>query len=242
MQTTTRRVVSLLLAVAAITITITPVIAHADYGSGTWGGPVGSPTQSASWATPNVVVGIAGDSIVARCQADLAAKLLTEGGITLAVRSWSGQNTANTVTWAQSLTYKPDFLVIATGTNDIFDPTVMAGEIATMKAAMPAGSTLVWTDVQASRPATDLADQRNSGWVNAEVHQALPAAQVVDWAAAVAALAGSTRPGIAYYLQDGVHPWAAAGVGHGDGCAFWAEVQMQTLRPLLGIVAKRGHK
>lgn len=245
MTHTLRRAAAMLLAVIALTVAPN-LTAHADYGSGAWGGPTGTPTQDAAWGTPGVVVGIAGDSITNRCAPELRAALLTEAGVVLAVRAWSGQNTANTRAWALSLTYKPQILIMATGTNDIFDPPVMAGEIAAVKAGLPATTTLVWTDVHAARAAypaaTQLADQRNSGWVSNQIHAALPANQVVDWAAASAALAGTGRPGIAYYYQDGVHPWAAAGTGHGDGCAFWAEVQMWTLRPLLGITAKRARR
>lgn len=241
MNRTLRRAATVLAAVSALLCA--PIAASADFGSGNWGGPVGTPVQDPTWATPGVVVGIAGDSITNRCAPELRSKLLTEAGVVLAVRAWSSQNTANTVDWVLSLTHKPQFLVMATGTNDIFDPTVMAGEIAALKAGLPPTTTLVWTDVHAARPATALADQRNSGWVNTAIHGALPPAQVVDWSAATAALAGTGRPGLAYYYQDGVHPWAEAGpspYNHGDGCLFWAEVQMQTLRPLLGIAAKRG--
>ena len=243
MNRTLRRIATALVAITALTAGPAALTAHADYGSGTWGGAVGAPVQDAAWATPGVVVGVAGDSITNRCAPELRSKLLAEAGVTLAVRAWSGQNTANTVTWALSLTHKPDILILATGANDIFDPAVIAGQYATLKAGLPATTTLVATDVHVSRPATAVADQRNSGWVNNQIHDALPAEQIVDWAAATAALAGTGRPGIAYYYQDGAHPWAEAGAlpyNHGDGCGFWAEVQMQTLRPLLGITAKRG--
>lgn len=241
MNRTLRRATTLLAAALALIAGPAITTAHADYGSGTWGGWIGTPTTDAAWSTPGVVVGIAGDSITNRCQSELRTALQTEAGVTLAVRAWSGQNTHYTVNWALSLTYKPTYLLMAAGTNDVFNPPAMAAEIARLKAGMPL-TTILWTDVHAARPATALADQRNSGWINNQIHDAIPAEHVVDWAGSVAALAGSTRPGLAYYLEDGVHPWMNAGTGHGDGCAFWAEIQMQTLRPLLGITAKRGRR
>jgi hypothetical protein len=71
------------------------------------------------------------------------------------------------------------------------------------------------------RPAYLASDIRNSGQVNAAIYASNP--NVIGWTPALTSAVGRGRP-LSYYLQDGVHPWAAAGTGHGNGCAYWAGV------------------
>jgi hypothetical protein len=93
---------------------------------------------------------------------------------------------------------------------------------------VPEPESLLWVSVEVARTkldaATQLADQRNTGWVNAQIYGSLPPAQVVPWAESLAAAARAGRPGWAYYLDDGVHPTTEARPGKGDGCAFLAAV------------------
>lgn len=224
--------------VAPVAVTTSPFRAAladtTDYGSGTWGGPVGSPLQTANWTDPNLVVGIVGDSITMRCYPKLQTRLAATGR-DLAVYAYSGQNTQGLVNWAVSLTYKPDLMILAGGTNNIFDPPNMAAQISRMKADSPT-TNLVWVDTYAARvsqtAAVQLNDVRNSGWVNQQIHAAFAPDHVVDWNANLGATIGRGLP-ISYYLQDGVHPWNGAGTGHGDGCDNWAVVIMNTISPLL---------
>jgi hypothetical protein len=218
---------SRVLAAAASAVALfvgTSVPAEADFGSGTLGnwqalthGIVGN------WSTADV--GIIGDSITTRCYRPLWTSV-TKQGKTLAVNYWSGRPTAPTVDWLLSQPTLPRVLIVASGSNDIFDPRPVGAQVARLKAGLPRGTTLLWVDVQVSRTryssAVQVADQRNSMWVDNQLRENLPKAQIVPWSWWFA----SNPNRLAYYLQDGVHPWAAAGTGHGDGCAFWASVIM----------------
>jgi hypothetical protein len=75
-----------------------------------------------------------------------------------------------------------------------------------------AGSTrtVYWVNVQASRTsqsaAVQLADQRNSGWINlqlADAQKRYPNLKIVHWAEFLAAKPSRLTP--AMYLRDGVH-------------------------------------
>ncbi|TCO18065.1 hypothetical protein EV652_11693 [Kribbella steppae] len=223
-----------ILATAATAVALfvgTSVPAQADFGSGTLGnwqamshGIVGS------WSTADV--GVVGDSITTRCYRSLGT-LVARQGETLAVNYWSGRPTAPTVDWILAQPRLPRVLVVQSGSNDIFDPRPVSAQVARLKARLPAGTILLWVDVQVSRTrypaAVQLADQRNSMWVNNQLRENLPKAQIIPWSWWLA-----SNPGrIGYYLQDGVHPWTVAGSGHGDGCAFWAVVMMTVVGPAI---------
>lgn len=204
-----------------------------DYGSGALGDWSGmSHAVSANWAHPRVA--IVGDSITARGRTKLAALLLAEFGTDLAYDYWSSRPTAPAVDALLARGLWPEVLVMATGANDIFDPTVMPAQIQRVLAAAPATTTVVWVDVQVCRtsqtPTVQLADQRLSMAVNNHIYgSGVP--HVVNWSWWLAGNALAWRT--PYYLQDGVHPWPTAINGHGDGVAFWADILMRTIRPLL---------
>jgi hypothetical protein len=209
----------------------TSVPAQADFGSGTLGnwqamthGIVGN------WSSAEV--GLIGDSITTRCYRSLLP-LVARQGESLAVNYWSGRPTAPTVDWLVARPTLPRVLLVQSGSNDIFDPRPVSAQVARLKARLPAGTTLLWIDVQVARTrypaAVQLADQRNSMWVNSQLRENLPKSQIIPWSWWF-----SSNPSrLTRYLQDGVHPWAAAGTGHGDGCAFWAAVIMAVAGPVI---------
>jgi hypothetical protein len=202
-----------------------------NYGSGVYPGPTTSVIQDPGWASSSLQWGMVGDSITYRCAPELRAAFSAKG-INLAIRANSGADMDAINTWLESLTYMPDRIIVAGGTNNVFDPFSMKAEIARTKAAIGLGTELVWVDTYVGRSATLADDIRNSGQVNDAIHAAVPADHVVDWLANLTSTRGRGLA-ISYYLQDGVHPWVSAGTGHGDGCANYAAVVMNTVTPLL---------
>ncbi|MFC0626273.1 SGNH/GDSL hydrolase family protein [Kribbella deserti] len=203
-----------------------------DFGSGSIGdwtsqanGTIGDVTVSDG--DPVADVFIVGDSLTTLGRSDIIAAVNAEGR-SAAVNYWSGRPTAPAVNWVLSLTTKPKILVMATGTNDIFDPSVMSAQITRLLAGLPSTTKVLWVDTHASRwarPAdVQVADQRNSGWVNVQIHDKMGPAQVIPWSMWLQYRGPAY---ITHYLSDGVHPKA------GTGTAFWAEVIMKSLRPLL---------
>lgn len=151
-----------------------------------------------------------GDSITVATARGLAESLLADG-ITTAVNAWSGRPTTPAVDALEAWVADygaPRRLVMALGTNDIFDPSVMAAQIERVMGIVGPQRTVIWPTVQASRSrqptSVQVADQRNSGWVNAQIVEASgrhPNLQVVDWSAFLAA-----KPSrLTAYLSDGVH-------------------------------------
>src|SRR6266536_2078007 len=153
----------------------TSVPAEADFGSGTLG----------NWqALSQAIVGIIGDSITTRCYRSLGT-LVAKQGKTLAVNYWSGRPTTPTVDWLLSQPKLPKVLLVASGSNDIFDPRPFGAQVARLKAGLPYGTTLLWVDVQVSRTryssAVQLTDPRNSLWVDNQLRENLPKSQIVPW-------------------------------------------------------------
>lgn len=186
-----------------------PSSARANYGSGELGD---WPSQShGTWgdlATAKVV--IVGDSLTTATWPETST-WLNANGITNAGGYWSGRPTAGVgaaVDWALSLSVKPSILVMATGTNDIMDPLPLTTYIRKLKAGLPATTRLIWVDVQASRPAYPVADQRNSMWVNTQIRTEIPAGDVCGWSIGFASKPSRIT---AYLKPDGVH--TVTGVG-----------------------------
>lgn len=227
---TARRAVraALIIISAAAFITAGVIKASADYGSGTlapWQtlthAMVGDWVDTPYDGDPTADVGLIGDSITTGSWTALRDALDLKGK-TLAVNYWSGRPTTPAVDFALSLTTPPPVLIMATGTNDIFDPTVMAAQVARLRAGMPATTQIYWVDVQAARAATATADQRNSGWINVQIREGCTApCKVIPWSVWFA----SNPSRIGLYLSDGVHPKA------GSGSAFWAAVLSGAVYP-----------
>lgn len=194
-----------------------------DYGSGPIGAWTGNPHgyEGASLDVADVL--IVGDSITTRGKEELTAALAVEGK-TLGVAYWSGRPTTPAVDYVLSATVLPPYLIMACGSNDVFTPPVMEAQIHRLvDVTLPGVQHLLWVDVQVSRPAFALADQRNSGYINNQIRNVLPKSHVIPWSEWFAA--NPARLG-QYLDSGGVHPI------NGVGTNFWAEVIMQKLRPL----------
>jgi hypothetical protein len=216
-----------------------------DYGSGLLGSWAGlNHAVTSNWATARV--GLVGDSITSVGYDQLATALSAEYGATLAYDWWSGRPTAPAVDALLARDLWPEVLVMATGSNDIYSPFgtasgpsptttlgIVGDQIRRVLDAAPTTTQVVWVDVQVCRTSktttVQTADQRLSQAVNNQIHATAP--HVVPWSWW---LANSSMGGrLGSYLKDGVHPWDGPGAGHGDGTAFWCEIVMKTLRPLL---------
>lgn len=206
---------ALLATLTVLLVAIAAVPANAGYGSGdlgtTW--QYQPPTTTGAAAGADVL--LVGDSITARCWPALRDQLRTQGH-RLAVNYLSGRTTASGVDWLAAQHTVPPLVVLELGTNDIFNPPVMAQEAQRAYQSVPDTTGLLWVDVYAVRTrypvAVQLADSRNSAWVNTLIRGQVPAAHVIPWSTAFAA-----KPSrIGMYLEDGVHPKP------GVGCAFWA--------------------
>jgi hypothetical protein len=200
-----------------------------DYGSGTLGewqklhhgfyNPSGKPFA-------DVDLLLVGDSITNRGKEEFVASMKTNHGADVAVNFWSGRPTTPAVDYLLSATKLPPRVIMATGTNDIMDPSVMQGQIQRVLNNLAARSepvTLWWVDVQASRPAYAVADQRNTGWVNNQIHDAIGPIQTISWFRWFASSPGRIQT---YISADGVHPI------EGVGTNFWAEVLRQGVAPM----------
>jgi len=186
------------------------------YGSGTLGSWTNG-TRAISTATQirRVVqtngVYMFGDSIAFQDGKALATRLLGRDGSQLAVHSWSGRPTSGAVDalaeWASSYGL-PRRIVMATGTNDIFDPPKFAAQVERAMSVVGQNRTMYWINVQVARKAVtatmQLADQRNSAWVNLQLSDAQkqhPNLRIVRWAEYLA-----LKPNrLASYLRDGLH-------------------------------------
>lgn len=221
-----------------------------DYGSGALGDWESSPSghSIANWdllGTPGGPrVALVGDSIGNRIRTKLAPMLDTEFDTTLAWDCWSGRDTTPAVNDLLTRDQWPDVLVMECGTNDIFNPPVMAAQIQRVIDACPATTKLLWVDTQVCRingsptVARQLSDQRNTGWVNNQIWAALGAGvdAVIAWSYWLSR--GSLGGLLKNYLEDGVHPWIAAGstpYAHASGVDYMAEVIMKSIRPLLAV-------
>lgn len=257
MRAAVRRTVSLLLTVAVVTVA--PVVradgsiraggrglrgrhaaapekvatstATVNYGSGTWGGVANSKAVVGDLDTADVE--LLGDSITVRCYPAIVAAFAAKG-LTVAVRAQSGQQARHMVDQLTAQLRTPGLVVMLGGSNDIFNPPAVAAQVArALEFTAGAGVRLLWADTQVARASqtytVQYADLRNSGWVNNQIHQGLPATDIIEWNAAIGAAIGRGRP-LTYYIQDGVHPWATAGTGHADGCAFLAAVIVGSVR------------
>ena len=152
-----------------------------------------------------------GDSIAVQDGKHLAEQLYARDGSVLAVHNWAGRPTGPAVDaleqWASAYGL-PDRILMATGSNDIFAPPGFRAQV-DWAIRIADGRTLVWVDVHVSRwsqpAAVQVADQRNSGWVNSQLGEAAADwsnLRIVRWAERLAGKPGYRIPA---YLSDGVH-------------------------------------
>ncbi len=158
-----------------------------------------------------------GDSISVQDGKALASALISRTGKSIAVHNWSGRPTAPAVDALQSWAIKyglPRRILMATGTNDIFNPPVFAAQVDRAMKIAGSGRTVFWVNVQIARTAKSaaiqLADQRNGAWINSQLSDAqkkYPNLRIVRWAEALAAKPSN----LATYLREGVHTSVPAG-------------------------------
>ncbi|MFD7154187.1 hypothetical protein ACFV9C_06305 [Kribbella sp. NPDC059898] len=157
-----------------------------------------------------------GDSIAVQDGKALASKLLSRG-ISLAVHNWSGRPTMPAVDALENWALKyglPRRILMATGTNDIFNPPVFAAQVDRTMRIVGSNRKVVWVNTQISRTAKSaaiqVADQRNSAWINSQLHDAekkYPNLDLVRWAEYLAA-----KPSrLTQLLREGVHTTVPAG-------------------------------
>ncbi|WP_241994937.1 hypothetical protein [Kribbella sp. VKM Ac-2568] len=152
-----------------------------------------------------------GDSIAVQDGKSLAIRLAGRTGDSLAVHNWSGRPTTQAVDALQDWATKygmPRRILMATGTNDVFNPPVVTAQINRTMSIVGPNRTVVWVNTQMCRTARtaamQIADQRNSAWINlqlADAQRRYPNLRIVHWAEYLAAK--PTR--LTAYLSDGVH-------------------------------------
>ncbi|SDU86631.1 twin-arginine translocation signal domain-containing protein [Jiangella alkaliphila] len=217
-STTTRRrfLTAAGLATATVTFAGTQEAMADDYGSGQLG-----PWQDLSRAIStekqiNPVLAndgffMFGDSIAVQDGYALALRLQDRTGDLIAVHNWSGRPTAPAVDalqqWASTYGL-PRRIIMATGSNDIFNPPAFGPQIARTMSIVGPNRTVFWVNTQAARTRVSesmrLADQRNSAWVNlqlADAQRTYPQLRIVRWAEFLAAKLSR----LTAYLSDGVH-------------------------------------
>lgn len=190
------------------------------YGSGTLGNWTAMSQSVSTPQTIRVVVakdGVFGfgDSIGVSTFRDLAVRL-APSGTGLAVNAKSGRPTTPTVDilsqWATAYRL-PRRIVMAVGSNDIFNPSVFSAQVNRVMTITGPNVTVYWPEIHVSRwsqsTGIQVADRRNSGWLNAQLYAAAAKHEnlkIISWATFLA-----QRPGyrIGAYLSDGVHTTAA---------------------------------
>ncbi|GAA2824891.1 hypothetical protein [Kribbella solani] len=158
-----------------------------------------------------------GDSISVQDGKALASQLIARTGKTIAVHNWSGRPTGPAVDALQNWAVRygmPRRILMATGTNDIFNPPVFAAQVDRTMRIVGSRREVVWVNVQCARTAksaaVQLADQRNSAWINSQLLDAekkYPNLTVVRWAESLAAAPSH----LTTYLREGVHTSVPAG-------------------------------
>ncbi|MFF0265318.1 hypothetical protein [Kribbella sp. NPDC004536] len=153
-----------------------------------------------------------GDSISVQDGKALAIRLLNRNGTQLAVHNWSSRPTSGAVDALQQIasTYGlPRRILMASGSNDIFDPPKFAAQVARAVSIVGQNRTLYWVNLQVVRRSVtapvQLADQRNSSWLNMQLYDAQEKysnLRIIRWAEWL-----WVKPyRLTNYLRDGVHP------------------------------------
>jgi hypothetical protein len=201
---------------AASTVATTGTAAAGGYGSGDLGAWKGLSKAVATEATIERVLSVNGvfmfgDSIAVQDGKAFALRLKSKLGLELAVNNWSGRPTKDTVdalaNWKANYGL-PRRIVMASGTNDIFAPPVMAAQIDRAMSLVGQRTTVFWVNTQVARTGLGntvlLADQRNSAWVNlqlAEAQRRHSNLRIVRWAEWLAAKPSRLNT----YLRKGIH-------------------------------------
>ncbi|MFG1909195.1 hypothetical protein [Kribbella sp. NPDC048928] len=158
-----------------------------------------------------------GDSISVQDGKALATRLLGRDGSQMAVHNWSSRPTSGAVDALQQCASAyglPRRILMASGSNDIFDPPKFAAQVARAVSIVGQNRILYWVDIQVVRKAVtapiQLADQRNSSWLNMQLYDAqekYPNLRIIRWAEWL-----WVKPyRLLNYLRDGVHPTVPLG-------------------------------
>jgi hypothetical protein len=215
-------------AAAAVTVAVSTETASATTAStsATTTGPYGSGVLG-SWANGTRAISTTeqihrvldtdgvymfGDSISVQDGKSLATRLLGRDGSQLAVNNWSSRPTSGAVDalqqWAAAYGL-PRRILMASGSNDIFDPPKFAAQLDRAMSVVGRNRTVYWVNIQAVRKSVgatmQLADQRNSSWLNMQMYDAqerYPNLRIIRWAEWL-----WVKPyRLLNYLRDGVHP------------------------------------
>lgn len=192
------------------------------YGSGTggsWTNTTRAISTAAQFRRTRETNGVYmfGDSISVQDGKALATRLLGRDGSQLAVHNWSSRPTSGAVDALQQCASAyglPRRILMASGSNDIFDPPKFAAQVARAISIVGQNRTLYWVDLQVVRKAVtapvQLADQRNSSWLNMQLYDAqekYPNLRIIRWAEWL-----WVKPyRLLNYLRDGVHPTVPLG-------------------------------
>lgn len=197
-------------------------VASDPYGSGALGdwtvlSHAIAPEATITYVRDNDGVYMFGDSIAVQDAKALASQLIARSGKTIAVHNWSGRPTAPAVDALQNWATQygmPRRILMATGTNDIFNPPAFGPQVDRTMRIVGSKRTVVWVNVQCARTAksaaVQLADQRNSAWINSQLSDAAkkyPNLKIVHWAESLAA----SPTHLTTYLREGVHTSVPAG-------------------------------
>ncbi|WP_238173407.1 hypothetical protein [Kribbella speibonae] len=192
------------------------------YGSGvlgSWAGAqraISTPTQIQHTKAANGVF-MFGDSISVQDGKALAIRLQNRDGSPLAVHNWSSRPTSGAVDalqqWASTYGL-PRRILMASGSNDIFDPPKFAAQVARAISIVGPNRTLYWVNIQVVRKSVtstvQLADQRNSSWLNMQLYdqqEKYANLRIIRWAEWL-----WVKPyRLTNYLRDGVHPTVPLG-------------------------------
>ncbi len=194
----------------------TALPAHAaDYGSGSLGSWQAASRRISSAGTVRTAVRrdgllLFGDSISVQDAPVLASLVQRSTGRTMAINAWNSRPTAPAVDelelWARRHGL-PRRIIMATGSNDIFEPPVMAEQIERVMSVVGRRRLVFWVDVHVSRTSQPAevraADLKNSAWVNDQIEEAAtrhPLLRVIRWSDRV-----SSESSQRIYLKDGVH-------------------------------------
>jgi hypothetical protein len=210
-------------AAAVATVTSAETSSAADlYGSGMLGdwtilGRAISTAATITYVRDHDGLYMFGDSISVQDGRSLATLLMSRTGASLAVHNWSGRPTAPAVDALQNWATKygmPRRILMATGTNDMFNPPVFAAQVDRTMRIVGSQRTVFWVNTQIARTAksaaVQLADQRNSAWVNSQLSDAqkkYPNLRIIRWAEYLAAQPSR----LTTFLREGVHTTVPAG-------------------------------
>lgn len=158
-----------------------------------------------------------GDSIAVQDSGALERLLTDRTGESIAIHDWSGQPASAAVDaleeWSRDYGL-PRRIVMAVGTNDIFDPPAFAAQVERALRIAGPDRTVYWVDVYVARTkqpdAIRDADLANSTWINQQLQDAAlrhPNLRIIDWSGFLTSQ--PDRP--AEYLRDGVHTSRPAG-------------------------------